>query len=69
MKMKDNAPCNTQPKGPKERKTKRRLPSTKKIVSQKVPPKEQEAKESPKCLQKNRKQQNPPPPLKPIHSQ
>jgi hypothetical protein len=34
-----------------------------------VTPKKQEAKESPKCLQKNRKQQNPSPPLKPINSQ
>jgi hypothetical protein len=40
MQMKDNAPCNNQPKEPKERKTKRRKPSTKKIVSQKVLPKE-----------------------------
>jgi hypothetical protein len=34
-----------------------------------VPPKDQEATKSLKCLQKNRKQQNLPPPLKPIHSQ
>jgi hypothetical protein len=34
-----------------------------------VPPKEQEATKSPKCLQKNRNQQHPLPPLKPIHSQ
>jgi hypothetical protein len=69
MQKKDNAPCNNQPKEPKERKTKKRYSSTKKIVSQKVPPKEQEAKESPKCLQKNRKQQNSLHPLNPIHSQ
>jgi hypothetical protein len=41
MQKKNNAPLNNQPKEPTERKTKkRRYPSTKKIVSQKMPSQE-----------------------------
>jgi hypothetical protein len=82
IQKKDNVPCNNQlirtkrkedikkvtfhqenclPKSASKRTQSKRIPQ--------VPPKEQEATKSPKCLQKNRKQLNPPPLLKPIHSQ
>jgi hypothetical protein len=56
MQIKDNAPCNNQPKEPKERKTKKGN----------LPPRKLSPK---KCLQKNKKQKKSPSPLKPIHSQ
>jgi hypothetical protein len=82
MQKKDNALCNNQAIRTKRKEDKKKvtfhqencLPKSafkrtrRKRVPQ-VPPKEQEATKSPTCLQKNRKQQNSPSPLKPIHSQ
>jgi hypothetical protein len=54
-KMKDNAPFNNPLKRTKRKEDKKKKTSTMKIVSQKVPPKEQEATESPP----HKKQLNP----------
>jgi hypothetical protein len=56
MQKKNNAPCNNQPKEPKEWKTKK---------EGNLPPRKLSPK---KCLQKNKKQTISPPPLRPIHS-
>jgi hypothetical protein len=57
--MKDNAPCNNQPKEPKERKTKKDDLPPRKLSPKKGIQRNQEATELPRCLQKNRKQQIP----------
>jgi hypothetical protein len=57
--MKDNAPCNNQPKEPKESKTKKGNLPRRKLSPKKCLQKNKKQKKSPKCLQKNRKQQYP----------
>jgi hypothetical protein len=47
IQKKDNSPCNNQPIRTKRKEDKKEVTFHQKIVSQKVPPKEQEAKESP----------------------